>query len=40
MQVIIMSKEEQATTLMDQYTDLLRLEIVEDKEKEIKISFA
>ena len=36
MQVIIMTKEEQATTLLDRYTDLLRLEIAEDKEKEIQ----
>ena len=31
-----MTKEEEATTLLDRYTDLLRLEIAEDKEKEIQ----
>ena len=36
MQVIIMTKEEQATALIDRYADLLRLEIAEDKEKEIQ----
>ena len=31
-----MTEEEQATTLIDRYTDLLRLEKAEDKEKEIQ----
>ena len=35
MQVIIMTKEEQATGMIDKYLDLLRIKKAEDRDKEI-----